>query len=883
MKGFDYLSPQGFYDAVLAYGLPQSIIHLDRAAQSETQCRIRTFYGPTSPIVVSGVTKQGGPASPLKAIYTTSLGHRYLDDIAVQSPDSLLIATTNTLNADPHLPNDSYKVLVTMVEATDDSFIFAKSLHAAQTFCLHMERFQFAYGWLTQWRKTYAYVLGDRGPARPERLSFPSVSIDPGVDPWTVKHYDVPVIRTGLDFLNAKVDDPGVRFSELKDIVDAFPFPRLTGRLPVTLLRKMVAQNIISRCRALLSLQPIKQVDAEALDARISSTIHAILGMPLGSKILTLPVSLHGFGFSSLARINAGIVVDGIARDLNHHIAAYRAMARITLAEWTCNLHSSSCIYPLDGEGLRRSYTHYYKKIPAAWITAHGVMSGMEPPLSLRVTDHNDLLRGETSISHILALCNHHVPNRPNEPDGNTLRTLRGKGIRSLSDVGDWTTDTAGALMFIVNPERRPKGHWTAAQIANWKRTVDTFQLIDTRWLFSGPLDLMISRADRRHWAEERIRALVPICGLEPSLTSKEQQLWGSDGSMIPASASLGEHRTVTAAVTGPATLVVQLRDRNLSILHGELMGHVLGLVLCDDTANQHRMPHLYSDHQNSVDLLDDIRCGIAEDTRLRGMNGRSLYRWILQLMRERRARYPDLIPLAPIPSFTMDEFTFHRDPDGWIESNIRSFVDYFLASEMAQKMAIGDRMRMLTWVHNTHAPPDYLYTRAVSAHSAVIQLYARSGQLPLAETLMARSKLDSSTCRLCSNVIESMHHIFVDCRKFEGWRTEAGAEVATRTERKLAEMGIALWDQQPILRAAKSLFVDDPIIWPLKMSQYYLGQVPRTDDLITPALIPETIKRRKLSVHLASDWHTSSIRLAGRIFGSVQRTMAARMAGTTS
>ncbi|KAJ7932293.1 hypothetical protein B0H13DRAFT_2518799 [Mycena leptocephala] len=97
-----------------------------------------------------------------------------------------------------------------MVEANDDSFIFAKSLHAAQNFCLHMERFQFAYGWLTQWRKTYAYVLGDRDPARPERLSFPSVSIDPGVDPWTVKHYEVPVIRTGLDFLNAKVDDPGI-------------------------------------------------------------------------------------------------------------------------------------------------------------------------------------------------------------------------------------------------------------------------------------------------------------------------------------------------------------------------------------------------------------------------------------------------------------------------------------------------------------------------------------------------------------------------------------------------------------------------------------------------------------------------------------------------
>ncbi|KAJ7670180.1 hypothetical protein DFH06DRAFT_981250 [Mycena polygramma] len=96
MKGFDYLAPvepflcktpEGFYDAVLAYGLPQAIIDLDRAAQTDTKCRIRTFHGLTSPVVVSGVTKQGRCTSPLKAIYTTSLGHRYLDGIASQDPD----------------------------------------------------------------------------------------------------------------------------------------------------------------------------------------------------------------------------------------------------------------------------------------------------------------------------------------------------------------------------------------------------------------------------------------------------------------------------------------------------------------------------------------------------------------------------------------------------------------------------------------------------------------------------------------------------------------------------------------------------------------------------------------------------------------------------
>ncbi|KAJ7898044.1 hypothetical protein B0H13DRAFT_2032328, partial [Mycena leptocephala] len=57
----------------------------------------------------------------------------------------------------------------------------------------------------------------------------------------------------------------------------------------------------------------------------------------------------------------------------------------------------------------------------------------------------------------------------------------------------------------------------------------------------------------------------------------------------------------------------------------------------------------------------------------------------------------------------------------------------------------------------------------------------------------------------------------------------------------------------------------------------YYLGRIPRIGDHITPEMVPDTVKRRKLASHLSADWHTSAIRLAGRIFGSIQRTMAAR------
>ncbi|KAJ7670182.1 hypothetical protein DFH06DRAFT_1125569 [Mycena polygramma] len=622
-----------------------------------------------------------------------------------------------------------------MVEATDDSFIFAKSLRAAQVFCLHMERFQFPYGWLTQWSKMFAYILNDNDPVLPAQISFPSITNEPGVDPLTMKSYQVPVIRTGLDFLNAKVDDPERLDTSL----------RLTGRLPITLLHKMVAQNVVSRCRALLSLQPIKQADAEALDVRISMKIHAILGMPFSpnSKILTLPVSHHGLGFPSIARINAGIIVDGILRDLNHHITAYRTMARITLAEWTCNINE--CIYPLDGIGLRKTFTHYYKKIPAAWITAHGVMSSMRDPISLRMTDQHEILTGHLSISHVVSLCNRHA-----------------------------------------------------------------VEFMRASWLFDGPQDLLASRLDRHHWAEdsEKIRHLVQSCALNPSQAAGGAQVWGTDGSMVPASATLSESRHLWFSGT--------------------------------------------SEQSPSY-------------SRLRGMNGRSHYRWILDLLQEGAVhmaytrghsaeltlpaqlnkeadhyasglqKFIDMVPIAPTPMFLMDMYTPYTAGDGWIESNIPSFVDYFQAETAASDLALGNR---LTQVHDTVPPPDYPYTRALSAHSAVIQLYTQSGQLPMAETLEARSKLDSGMCRMGCDAVESVHYIFVDCVQFAEWQADAAVELVARTERKLVEAGITGdEDQSWILLAAKSLFVDDPTIWPLKISQYYLGQVPKAQVVEPPVL----------------------------------------------
>ncbi|KAJ7087005.1 hypothetical protein C8R44DRAFT_820559 [Mycena epipterygia] len=70
----------------------------------------------------------------------------------------------------------------------------------------------------------------------------------------------------------------------------------------------------------------------------------------------------------------------------------------------------------------------------------------------------------------------------------------------------------------------------------------------------------------------------------------------------------------------------------------------------------------------------------------------------------------------------------------------------------------------MSTWIHDPRPPPEYPYTRATSSHSAVVQIYGRSGQLPTAELVTQRSNLGSDLCRFGCEEIESPHHLFVQC-----------------------------------------------------------------------------------------------------------------------
>jgi len=198
IKGFDYLSPDGFYDAIKAYGLPSAIIDLDWASQTDTRCFIKTAYGITDPITISGVNKQGGLASPLKSVFTTSLGSYYLQDLLLDDKDALIISSSSMERCDPHLKDAEVKLMVGMVEATDDSYIFSKSLVSLISNTLAMERFQYAYGWLTQWSKSHAYMFAGQRII-PITLCSSPYRLPLILTPW-------PLLNTRLNLLRMRLN-----------------------------------------------------------------------------------------------------------------------------------------------------------------------------------------------------------------------------------------------------------------------------------------------------------------------------------------------------------------------------------------------------------------------------------------------------------------------------------------------------------------------------------------------------------------------------------------------------------------------------------------------------------------------------------------------------
>ena len=432
-------------------------------------------------------------------------------------------------------------------------------------------------------------------------------------------------------------------------------------------------------------------------------------------------------------------------RDLNHHIQAYRQVARITYADWMCRYNS--CGRSMDGDGLQRKFSHLYGKIPATWLIAHSLLQSTSPKLSLRLTDASFIINGEVSILHLMNVCKARNLQTLN---GVAVNCLARVGITLLRNLGRWKRDNMGKWVF----ETRDKSDvnttlWTEATSRSWDKAKELLANSHINWLFDGEDDLLTPREERQRNAENKIKVLAHLFKISPSPNATDGNTWASDGSMVPASAGILDDKSVTAALTGPITMTMKLQGRNANILHGEVFGLIMGHVLSPTNRNN----RLYTDHLNSVRFLQDTHTSIDQEKGLRYRNGRSYLRWLSSLSRGNRLqviytkghsngetldsklnndadhfavvaqKHIHRIPLAPTPTFTMNDFTFYRESDGWIESNIRVYMDQLLTRKTAASLAIGHHQRMATWLYHKPNPPPYVYHKDTSAYTAATSL----------------------------------------------------------------------------------------------------------------------------------------------------------------
>ena len=225
-----------------------------------------------------------------------------------------------------------------------------------------------------------------------------------------------------------------------------------------------------------------------------------------------------------------------------------------------------------------------------------------------------------------------------------------------------------------------------------------------------------------------------------------------------------------------------------------------------------------------------------------------------------------------PLPTFTLPLYVLYAPSHGYVLPPIPSTLDDLLTSSRLSDASARPNPVLFRCLYDDHPPPPHPYTRASSAYSALVQLYSRSSQLDDAFTRYRRFGDASPACHFGCATLEIPHHLFVECPHFSIVRDGALGAVTLETSSLLTTAETPLLSDV-ILRTAHTLFVDDPDTWPQYFSHYYCGTVPPLP--AAPNTDGTRSSARRLLSCIATLWHSTSIRLAARIWGSYKRALA--------
>lgn len=323
-KGFDFQHKTGFWDCCRVFHLPAALQQFDEKRLESFECRIRTSFGDTEPLLLDGVNKQGDSMSPFKYVLLAALAYHWVEH--QDSSSTIKIMSQSVCLSDVDAPVLRLRALAVM----DDDIQFCLSKSMLQRRLELHEEIETAYGASTNWTdssKTGFYVLSKND------IKDPSMIVKTMSGERSIPRLEV------IEFLRCSISQPDIMLKVLKSVILNFELPRpANATLPLRALRRILKACLVPRVESRLRLQPVLYKHAYELDSAMTSIVAAYYGWPVTPRkeLFFLAEAAGGEGFPSLEELNFRASVDGILRDLNHHNHAFRSMSKITYEDWRC-------------------------------------------------------------------------------------------------------------------------------------------------------------------------------------------------------------------------------------------------------------------------------------------------------------------------------------------------------------------------------------------------------------------------------------------------------------------------------------------------------------------------------------------------------------------
>src|ERR1700761_2319956 len=193
------------------------------------------------------------------------------------------------------------------------------------------------------------------------------------------------------------------------------------------------------------------------------------------------------------------MAIDGLCRDLGHHIEVYRKMAKITMADWTCTFNN--CVCPVEGKGLLKSHTHK-GSMPMAWVV---VQKGLRvAKLELIQTDKSYYRSGDISINHAMNILRGSCQN---VKMCGLSQSIKSQGLHNLADIGEWREDER-QVKFHPRDDSPSKKQALPKAKEHWQLLKAIAEKWSIREMAQGPRELTKPRERRKAEMESWVKSM---------------------------------------------------------------------------------------------------------------------------------------------------------------------------------------------------------------------------------------------------------------------------------------------------------------------------------------------------------------------------------------